>query len=271
MENTFNKKYNIIIHTLVKDEDHILNEWIIHNINIGIEHIFIYDDQSKISVKKVISILPTYYKSKVTIFKIEKNINFYDNNQFIHSIYYDQSLYPEEKNIKQFYFQNYFLKKYKKISKWCFFCDVDEFIYLKDNITLNDILNTYESYEIIFFPWLVYGSSFHIDQPKGLVIDNFRYHDNKYFHLGKSICKMEFIEIINDVHFINNSNKIFILDGNTKLFDLPVHINHYQINSIKTYINRKLRKEIGWKDGNMRVPNDIFKFMLCLINTKNIR
>jgi hypothetical protein len=39
-------KHNLVIHTIAKDEEHIINEWILHNIFIGFEHIFIYDDIS---------------------------------------------------------------------------------------------------------------------------------------------------------------------------------------------------------------------------------
>ena len=47
-------KYNLVIHTIAKDEKHIMNKQIFHNIFIGFEHIFIYDDDIEIYILKYI-------------------------------------------------------------------------------------------------------------------------------------------------------------------------------------------------------------------------
>ena len=248
---------------MINDDTHIINEWIIHHIiNINIDHIYIYDDRSKKSINKTISILPEDIRKKVTVITIEDDINFYNHNDFKNSIYYDMELYIKSENVKQIYFHNHFLKNYKNVSKWCYLCDVDEFIYLNNNIELDNILNEYNSFDVIFIPWLIYGSSFHIDQPEGLVIDNFKYHSNKYHKIGKSFYKMNNINYISNPHIINNNHTCFQFSYTEKLFDLPIHINHYQINSVKTYISRKLKLEIGYVGGKIRDPNDIFLFML---------
>jgi hypothetical protein len=248
---------------MINDDTHIINEWIVHHIiNINIDHIYIYDDRSKKSISKTISILPEDIKEKVTVITIEDDINFYNHNDFKNSIYYDMELYIKSENVKQIYFHNHFLKNYKNVSKWCYLCDVDEFIYLNNNINLDNILNEYDNFDIIFIPWLIYGSSFHIDQPQGLVIDNFKYHSNKYHKIGKSFYKMNMINYISNPHIINNNHTCFQFSYTEKIFNLPIHINHYQINSIKTYISKKLKLEIGYAGGKMRDPNDIFLFML---------
>jgi hypothetical protein len=248
---------------MINDDTHIINEWIVHHIiNINIDHIYIYDDRSKKSINKTISILPDDIKNKVTVITIEDDINFYNHDDFKNSIYYDMELYIKSENVKQIYFHNHFLKNYKNVSKWCYLCDVDEFIYLNDNIKLDNILNEYDNFDIIFIPWLIYGSSFNIEQPDGLVINNFKYHSNKYHKIGKSFYKMDMINYISNPHIINNNHTCFQFSYTEKLFDLPIHINHYQINSIKTYISRKLKLEIGYVGGKIRDPNDIFLFML---------
>jgi hypothetical protein len=248
---------------MINDDTHIINEWIIHHIiNINIDHIYIYDDRSKKSINKTISILPNDIKNKVTVIRIENHINFYNHNDFKKSLLYDMELYIKSENVKQIYFHNHFLKNYKNISKWCYLCDVDEFIYLNDNIKLDNILNEHDNFDIIFIPWLIYGSSFHIEQPEGLVVDNFRYHSNKYHKIGKSFYKMNNINYISNPHIINNNYKCFEFPYTEKLFNLPIHINHYQINSLKMYISRKLKLEIGYIGGKIRDPNDIFLFML---------
>ena len=86
-------------------------------------------------------------------------------------------------------------------------------------------------------------------------------HDTNYFHLGKSICKINKINEIICIHQINTLYKTFIFNNNSPLYTLPIHINHYQINSVKLYIKRKLRREIGWENGITRPPEEIFTFI----------
>ena len=60
---------NIDIITIAKDENPYLNEWINHYVNLNINHIYIFDDNSNISFKKTIEILDE---------EIQKNYNIYN-------------------------------------------------------------------------------------------------------------------------------------------------------------------------------------------------
>lgn len=261
-------KYNAIVQTTAKDEEHIINEWIVHHILLGFEHIYIYDDYSKIPITETIKKLPSWILGKVTVYRLEKKDYEFNNEIFLDSKYYNKEIYKKECDFKQKYFLNYFLIDHKYISKWCFFCDVDEFIYIKEDTNINDFLNKYENYDKLFIPWLTYGSSFHIDQPKGLVIENFIYHDKEYHTQGKSIIKLSEISYIHDVHEICFSNKCIKYDSKIKLFDLPIHINHYQINSIKTFLKRKIRPHIGEIKCDMRPANHMYIFLTLFNNIK---
>jgi len=257
------KKYNIIIQTMAKDEEHIINEWITYHILLGIEHIYIFDDNSKIPISDTIKTLPDYIIEKITILRLDENDSNFFDAEFINSNYYNSNLYKKINNHKQIYFMNYFLDNYKKVSDWCFFCDCDEFLYLNNDINITIFLNKNNMYNIIYIPWLLYGSSYYIEQQNGLIIENFIYHEDKYCRIGKSIVKLYELDYIDDVHRLQYKNeKILYLNFNTKLFELPVHINHYQINSIKIYLKRKLRKEIGNLFGNIREASEIFNFMI---------
>jgi hypothetical protein len=253
------KKYGIC--TIVKDEEHILNEWIIHNFLLGFQHIYIYDDLSIIPVEETIKDLDKSIKDIITIFRID--INFHNSKDFPLSLYYDKEIHTNSPLRKQMYYINYFVKYYRNSLEWCLFIDCDEFFYLKDEYTFENILNTYKDYDLIYFPWLIYGSSYHIENPKNrLVIDSFRYHSDKYLFLGKSIAKMEYITNIICIHDLHCPKNQYRFNHNNKIFDIPIHLNHYQINSIKTYIKRKLRPEIGWDNERMRTAKDIYSFML---------
>ena len=88
---------------------------------------------------------------------------------------------------------NLFVKSYKTISKWCLFIDCDEFLYLK-NDNLIDLMNSYDNYDSIYIPWLMYSNSYFIDIFDGLIINNLTYHSNKYDEYGKSITKLSKIK-----------------------------------------------------------------------------
>jgi len=183
-KNSSKNNYNLVIQTMAKDEDHIINEWIVHHILLGVEHIYLYDDFSKIPITEAIKNLPSCILDKVTVYRLEENDSIFYNETFFNSQYYNKELYEKSNKIKQFYFLNYFLIDHKHISKWCFFCDVDEFICMNNDTNIHDFLENYNDYNNLYIPWLIYGSSYHIEQPKGLVIENFTMHKNNYYSWG---------------------------------------------------------------------------------------
>jgi hypothetical protein len=269
-------KYNIVIQTMIKDEEHILNEWICHHILLGIEHIYIYDDNSIIPVTTTLSSLPSWIIDKVTVYRLEEEDSNYFDDTFTNSKYFNYELYNNKsfRMSKQCFFLNYFVKNHTNISKWCWFCDADEFIYLKDKNNIRDFLIDYDNYNIINIPWLIYGSSYYIEQPKGLIMENFRMHQNHYCPIGKSIAKLSELKLIYCPHELHDTNKALTLWSKetncfeTPCFELDIHINHYQINSVKKYLLRKLdRNEIGYFIKN-RPAKEIFLFVINYNSTK---
>lgn len=268
---------NIIIQSVAKDEDHIICEWLIHNIMIGVEHIYLYDDLSLIPIQKKIELLPKDIQSKITIFRLEHD--FFNQNDFKNSKFYDAKLYDEKKENKQMYLHNWFLKNYWNVSKWCYFCDVDEFMWLKDEDTIGDFLARYEQYNTIYIPWLMHGTSYNLYNVDGLVMQNYIYHDDVYYKWqGKSIGKLYELAkmsrgIVDGHRLIENVDKMqdkcLILNSAEKLYELPVHINHYVYNNLQTYIRRKTsRKSLGQALGKLQFkPDEILSFPLLFHNT----
>jgi len=159
---------------------------------------------------------------------------------------------------------NYFLKYHKNIAKYCFFCDIDEFLYLRDDSNINDYLHKMSNYDIIYIPWIYYGTSYYIDKPKGLLIDNFRCHTNKY-DCGKSIINMNNIKEIFCIHTINKNidkNKYFEYSKDAPLFSHPIHINHYITKSYKSVLKKKKEHCLGQTNDFYRSLEHILCFGL---------
>ena len=254
--------YNSIIVTMNSNEIDI-NEWIVHNVLLGFEHIYIYDDNSNPKISEIITALPTDYYQRVTIFRLDShyeiNKKVYESDEETRELlYFDKDIYDKHKSNKQRYLMNYFLKHHKGISKYCFLCDIDEFIYLKDDLSINDYLNKMDNYDIIYIPWIYYGTSFYIEKPKGLLIDNFRCHMNNY-DCGKSIIKMDTVTNVECIHTISNDSKYtsFIYDRTAPLYTHPIHINHYITKAYKSVLKKKKEHCLGQVNDFYRTPEYI--------------
>jgi hypothetical protein len=247
--------YNCVIATMNSNESDV-NEWLVYNILLGFEHIYIYDDGSNPKMSDIISELPKNIRNCVTIYRLDSHYEImkgeYNDKEKSNLLYFDEEIYKKHKDNKQRYLMNYFIKHHKKLTKYCFFCDIDEFIYLKNDNTIYEYLNKMKEHDIIYIPWVYYGTSYYIDKPKGLVIDNFRCH--KYFYdCGKSIVNITNVNEILCIHTIDSSNsKFFSYDKalnrhiyNIPLFTLPIHINHYITKSYKTLVKKKKEHCLG--------------------------
>ena len=157
---------NIDIITIAKDENNTLIEWIEHYIQLNINHIYIFDDNSEINFEETIRNTNKKILNKVTIFTIKND--FYTED-FKKSIYYDSDFYKNENISKQMYLINYFVNNLynnKNNKKWLLHCDVDEFLILKNKNFLKDIINNNKECNKIFIPWIIYGTSYLIDYDK---------------------------------------------------------------------------------------------------------
>ena len=254
--------YKLGMYTLLRDEDHIILEWIIHHLLIGFEHIYIFDDLSKNDLKKMISELPLPFRNQVSVYKITTDFN--DFSTFTQSQWFDIEIYNRlRQKSKQQYFMNYFLEYFKNEVDWCFFGDCDEFFWLQDGYSFDKMLSDLNDFHVIYFPWVMYGSSYHIEQPNGLIIDNFRYHSPSYHLFGKALGKMSILHNITCIHDLQVMEKnYFRFNSSSPIFEYPIHLNHYQINSVKTFLRRKLRYEIGWQGLQRRSPQEIISTII---------
>jgi len=237
--------YNCCILAIMKDEDHIYHDWIRHHINMGFDHIYLFDDCS-------VNVPITDQPSKVTIFSIDQE--FYDKEKFQKSNYFHSKIYSLFSKNKALYFYNFFLFHHRYRSKWILLIDVDEFLYLDPMISLHDFLIQNENYDRIFCSWLMHGSSFLVEKKSWTnVQDSFPYHESHYDCNGKSFFKPQRFEWITNGHTIHeNTENIKSYDHSVPLFTLEIYINHYIVLDIMTYYNRKRRFNIGQTNGMHR-------------------
>lgn len=126
-----NKKYNLSICIIFKDENEYLQEWLEWHVKQGVEHFYIYDNGSK---EPVINYIDDEYKSCCSIIdaigKTQKEV-------------YDE-----------------YLKNFEEESEWTAFIDTDEFIRPINNKSIVEFLEKFsENTDVIVMKWLIYGAN----------------------------------------------------------------------------------------------------------------
>lgn len=147
--------------TVIKNEHEYLDEWIKYHLDLGVDHIFIFEDidsdshkeicdkYNNLSLNCIDTILNEYDKKKIREFKLTKQKN-------PQEIYFQKALVWIKNNYQY---------------DWCFVIDIDEFITLHNSIS--DTLNEFQNYDAIVIQWKIFGANGYISKPnykeKGLI------------------------------------------------------------------------------------------------------
>ena len=145
----------ICICTIIKNEHQYLDEWIQYHLNLGIDHIFIFEDIDSDTHEEI-----TNKYSRVSLNSIKTVLNETDLQKAI-------SLKQVKKyNAQHMYFRsslNYIKSNYDY--DWCFVIDIDEFITLTESTNLKDIIEKYNNYDAFILQWQCYGANELINKP----------------------------------------------------------------------------------------------------------
>src|SRR5689334_9038333 len=135
--------YNLVLCAIFKNEAHILDEWLTHYFNRGVEHIYLVNDGSTDEYQKIIDSFPnvTLFHNELTDKKAGRQVNICNE--------YFSSIFP--------------------LSKWVMVLDLDEFMYSPVEKEISSVLDQYSEYSQIRVDWLHFGSNGHIDQPSSVV------------------------------------------------------------------------------------------------------
>jgi len=215
-------KYFLSLLCIIKDERY-LEEFIIYNYILGVEHFYIYDNESKNPItsrlkhpffKKICTIIP--FPGKV------QQINAYHDC----------------------------LEKVRNLTKWLIIVDGDEFILPKKHKTLRDFLKEYDDYDAIGINWMMYGSSFHNKIQPGFLINNYNYCEGIQNPHIKTICKPNQVLEFLTPHHVKLKNPEKYVDPHKRLITGPfnkqptldiIQINHYWGKSEEEHYEKRNR------------------------------
>lgn len=233
--------------TVIKNEHEYLDEWIKYHLDLGIDHIFIFEDIDSESHKDITA----KYGDKVSLNSVFAILNRKMANYVI-------SLKTSNHNVQPIYYKAglvsiklTFPNKYD----WCFVLDNDEFITLEnENDTIKDVLALYEDYDAFVIQWKCYGANGHVNKPdygdKGLIgtyTEEMKGRfTNEYFQ-AKPCYKLstfdeEFYGTIHQPSDICNFCRTdFSKDRYAEIFD-KIFIRHYITKSWEEYVWKRTHR-----------------------------
>ena len=222
-------KYYISICSIIKNEGRNLREWIDYHKAQGIEHFYIYDNNSEDNTRDIIE----EYKGMVTYIPWDKQSPC------------QLDAYADCTN------------RFKKDSRWIAFIDADEFIVSKKY--LPELMKEYEDFAGLGINWKIYGSSGHDKRPEGKITDNFVYRAVDDFDANrhiKTIANPMLIDYFWTPHSFKYKNNYCVTE-NKEPIDYPltgkhssniIHINHYYCKSKEDFIEKQKRKRADIKN-----------------------
>jgi len=226
---------------MAKMENLYLREWVEYHLNLGFDHIYIYDNNDPEGEKCETPITDYVQNKKVTV------IDYRGKKQT--SCQIQVSAYQDCYN------------KNSNLYKWIMFLDVDEFLVLKNAKTVKEYLSlsVFDNINIIRINWLCYSDGGHLEYEGKPVRERFtvpcKNNDvNKYY---KSFVRTGIKGLkITNVHYTSDPNKgkktLSLNNGKVIQYSasvtLPVvnhdwaYIAHYVTKSTEEFVNIKRKR-----------------------------
>lgn len=227
---------------ILKDEVPYLEEWMEYHLMLGVEHFYIYDNNSTDGLYEFLQ----YY--------IERGL----------------VTYIPISEFKQMEAYMDACTSFKYATKYIAFIDADEFLapVQSDSLVevLEDIFTQYPYAGGVGVNWRVFGSSFYEDKPEGLIIENYIYRQNgmgsanlsQKFNPAdnahiKTVCNPRRVARCNNPHFFEYMDGAYQISEYGTVFSGPffaegrcdkIRLNHYYTKSKREFYERR-RKGFG--------------------------
>jgi hypothetical protein len=234
--------HELSICAIAKNEQDYLLEWCAFNKVIGIDHIYIYDNESEVPAKEVV-----------------KN--------YIEEGFVDVIAFPGK--AKQMVSYSDCIANHKD-DRWIAFIDIDEYICNFTNLSIKDILKEYEEYGGLQISWKLFGSNGQKTKPEGLTIENFTMASPCWWSENlhtKAICQPAKAVCFGDnPHFVRYSPPYYAVgeDFNKvpnawaeKFCANKLQLNHYVVRSKQEFVE-KIAK--GRADSSTLKPKQLKDF-----------
>lgn len=215
----------ISIVVIVKNEALYIREWIEYHLLIGVEHFYIYDNESKDNLHSLLG--PYINRGIITYISCPGKT-------------------------MQMPAYNDALIRFGKYNHWMAFIDADEFITLKTSESLPEFIRDYDSYAELGINWCMFDCNNHMNKPQhGFVIQNYtRCFENDNHPLNrhlKCIVKPTSVKVCLNPHYMKLKRNCKAINEKFENLVTPfppnaslnkIQINHYFSKSKEEYIEK---------------------------------
>jgi len=229
--------YHLAAMIRVKDEARFLPEWVAHHLNVGVEHVFIYDNNSTDGTPDVMA--PFVDRGLATCIS-------WPAVPASPSCEYD------------------FLARYGHASRWVAFFDADEFLFESSRGALSAALEENADRPAVAVCWRYFGSAGYETIPAGLVTERFDRADAVYNRHVKVIARpSQIVRHRNSHNFYYRKGRLAVTPEGDRAFGSFItppscprlELRHYVYRSREDY-DRKTRRGFvdasGAKDRSRR-------------------
>ena len=260
--------------TVIKNEHEYLDEWIRYHLDLGVDHIFIFEDMDSESHK----VITDRYGDKVSLCSILSILSDEDKSCAI------ELKLTKKRNAQEMYILtalSNIQKEYKNQYDWCFVIDNDEFITLEnENTSLKEVISSFDGYDAFIMQWKCYGANGLVHKPdytnKG-IIETYTKEIQGHVptatpqSLTKSCYNLNtyreeyFLYLHQPSRYCNFCRTNFERDRNKPVYD-KIYIRHYITKSWEEYVWKK--KTRGYFFGRMRTFDSFFTINTDMLNMK---
>ena len=162
----YNKRYDISICAIFKNESPYMCEWIEFHNMIGVDHFYLYNNFSEDNYLEVLQ--PYIDSGLVTLveFPVEQG---------------------QVKAYKNFY------ETYRNETQWVSFLDLDEYFCPRSCNSLRDWIRGYEQYPVIQIYWKMFGTSGNmVHDHNKLIIEQYHVSWDHLYHCGKCLVNTDY-------------------------------------------------------------------------------
>lgn len=226
---------------IVKGEERFIEEWIVYHRLLGVNHFFLYDNDSKLPLRSLLRA----YESFVTVIDWpgDPTASWPGRNRQIKT--YTHALACKVASYT-----------------WVTFLDPDEFIVLREHDTLPIFLSSFEEVGSVRLNWHVFGHNGYYENPKRLITAALTRRMATPSPRTKAITRIDAVTSIESAHFCRLKRGWRTVDANGRLYSEAIypsktdraHINHYQCRSFLTWMDRVQRGDVSFDQSN--VPAD---------------
>jgi hypothetical protein len=237
------KKYELVICALFRDEAFFLKEWLEFHKLMGVQHFYLYNNLSQDEYIEIL--MPYILAGEVELF--DWPVETYQQLDYL--------------NFVQLPIYNHALKIAQKTAHWAAFIDLDEFLFPVKSSDLVSFLQDYRAFAGLVVNWQAYGTG-GIDSlsPQGLITENLVWKAPTYFqgnHMIKSIVQPLLVSMISDPHsfffvgdyFAVNANGEPIPPGQSSHPVIAIdriRINHYWFGTKNWFLQNKIPRRARW-------------------------